>query len=517
VRSVAAKWSKNSVLAVDAGVHLAAIIRIFEEHMPAAIRYHAGEQSNAPSAAFQRVVPAANGNSTSRRRPSTVDGLKAHEWNTPGSPASAIDPQSKLVMTTGPFRNIILPCETAKANASLLLRNLVSTYLITHPHLDHLSGFAINTAAFHNTSRPKKLAALPWCIDAIKNHIFNDVIWPNLSDEDGGVGFVSYTRLVEGGNVALGEGESRGYIEVCEGLEVRTLAVSHGNCMKKHNHLGNGQDFPVGYPTERKSSRQSIPASPDPRRGSLAFSDSSTRDSRCVVDSSASFIRCAESGQELLIFGDVEPDSISLSPRNDRVWSIAAPKIACGTLNAIFIECSYEDSQSDETLFGHLNPRHLTAEMSKLADKVKIARAATSTKTSIHDDAEALRKRKRASESSDGAGRDKPAKKVFEDKEYASSPKQLLPERQRTSISPSPLVDSNSAETDLPRTETLPDEGSCSMPLAGLKVIIIHIKETFVDGTPVAETIFSQLKTYEKRQQLGVQYVIPARGGSMYF
>ena len=47
---------------------------------------------------------------------------------------------------------------------------------------------AINTAAFHATSRPKTLAALPSTVDAIKHHIFNDVIWPNLTDEDGGVG-----------------------------------------------------------------------------------------------------------------------------------------------------------------------------------------------------------------------------------------------------------------------------------------------------------------------------------------
>src|ERR1700712_3359528 len=108
--------------------------------------------------------------------------------------------------------------------------SFVSTYLITHPHLDHLSGFAINTAAFHNTSRPKRLAALPFTVLAIKTHIFNDIIWPNLTDEDNGVGLVTFQRLTEGGNLALGEGTSRGFIEVCDGLAVKAFKVSHGKC-----------------------------------------------------------------------------------------------------------------------------------------------------------------------------------------------------------------------------------------------------------------------------------------------
>ena len=97
---------------------------------------------------------------------------------------------------------------------------------------------------------------------------------------------------------------------------------------------------------------------------------SSTAAEYCVVDSSAFFILDELSRRELLVFGDVEPDSISLAPRNNRVWIDAAPKIVAGLLAAVFIECSYDDSQPDETLFGHLNPRHLVAELANLADKV---------------------------------------------------------------------------------------------------------------------------------------------------
>lgn len=52
-----------------------------------------------------------------------------------------------------------------------------------------------------------------------------NVIWPNLSDENNGAGLVTYMRLVEGGSLAIGDGEGRGYIEVCEGLSVKTWSM----------------------------------------------------------------------------------------------------------------------------------------------------------------------------------------------------------------------------------------------------------------------------------------------------
>src|SRR5205085_10143132 len=49
---------------------------------------------------------------------------------------------------------------------------------------------------------------------------------------------------------------------------------------------------------------------------------------------------------------------------------VDAPKIAAGTLRAIFIECSFADSVCDDSLYGHLCPRHLIAELQVLAVKV---------------------------------------------------------------------------------------------------------------------------------------------------
>jgi cAMP phosphodiesterase len=106
-------------------------------------------------------------------------------------------PVTITTLGEGAFAGLPFPHASARANALHVVREHISTYLITHPHLDHVSGFVINTAAFHNTSRPKRLAALPFTVNAIKTHIFNNIIWPNLTDEEGGVGLVTFQRLAE--------------------------------------------------------------------------------------------------------------------------------------------------------------------------------------------------------------------------------------------------------------------------------------------------------------------------------
>ena len=224
-------------------------------------------------------------------------------------------------------------------------------------------------------------------------------------------------RLVEGGSPAMGFGLSResnelgpagpdgarGYVEITEGLSVKTWSVSHGHCMENHWHRGSSVGLHGGSPLAQQGLGISQDhfqdggrASPFRRQSSNPYgnlgsfqggkgyqspmpyfpSHQPSGDKECVYDSSAYFIRDIATGREVLIFGDVEPDSISLSPRNHRVWEDAAPKVAAGTLKAIFIECSYDERQSDDTLFGHLCPRFLMEELQVLARQVAIARQA---------------------------------------------------------------------------------------------------------------------------------------------
>ncbi|MCJ1379761.1 hypothetical protein MMC17_002864 [Xylographa soralifera] len=579
VRSTATQWAKSSILAVDAGTHLAAIIRILEQHLPYATQTKSVEQPDSSPEQTRKLkkprkrngIDRSNGAGDVSPYTTSVAGYLGHVSGSASigghSPVQAQGELQtpKLVLTTGPFSGLILPYESARANASYLLRNLISTYLITHPHLDHLSGFAVNTASFQHTSRPKKVAALPSTINAIKDHIFNDVIWPNLSDEEGGVGLVSYMRLVEGGNVALGTGDGRGFIELCDGLSVKSWSVSHGHCMKPHPHRGSS--IPPMLPDQqyhsaRRDSSYAIvpPAGIDLRRNSI--SDPTSRlDNACVYDSSAFFIRDEQTGHEVLIFGDVEPDSISLSPRTARVWADAAPKIAAGLLSAIFIECSYDDSQPDETLFGHLAPRHLIAELEVLAAKVAVVREGAaiehdedakenslgSIDASLEADAAKL-KRKRQSNGinvyqdirrgrtpyskwlrSDAGSRSRSSSPLKGTEVQSPTDLDLSPVE---SIAPAPATKRNKSANNVrngnhkvatlsPKpvpvleveTELQPNEPKA---LEGVKIVIIHVKDTLRDGPPPGEIILTQLIEWEKEAGLGCEFVLSKAGGEIW-
>ena len=519
VRSTATQWSKGSVLAVDAGIHLAAIINILEEHLP-----HAVPRTPPP-------IPH-RGHSRARSKSNGSNGnpaaLASHASNPNiglpliGQPDGA---RSTREYTTGPFTTFQVPFESAKANAAHILRYLIPTYLISHPHLDHVSGFAINTASFQQTSFPKRLAALPSTVEAIKDHIFNDIIWPNLSDEDGGVGLVTYMRLQEGGNVALGEGEGQGYIEICDGLTVKCWSVSHGTCMRRHHHRGSHSDT-----TNHNHIHNASSTGRGSRTGTPPIHDrnySVPNDRVCVSDSTAFFLREDHTGHEVLIFGDVEPDSISLTPRNKRVWTEAAPKIAAGTLHGILIECSYDDSQPDKALFGHLNPRHLIAELQVLAAEVAKVRYG---EEAVDTGEKSARKRKRLSNGfksfqednqTSGAHRHSHSHATRRRKRGSSVSPATKPMKSEDHVPPlatdieGPAI---GAQEPMAEEGTVASRGSSRTKgiLQGGRVIVIHVKDNLKDGPNVGDTILSQLEAYEKDAQLGCAYEISKAGTSIW-
>ena len=473
VRSVAAGWKKGSVLAVDAGVHLAAITKILKKNKTE----YFGEGIQLP-----------------------------------------------ITLSDGPFEGLEIHHRTAKANAAHVTRQLVDTCLLTHPHLDHVNGFVVNTASLPG-SRPKRLAGLPRTIEAIKTHIFNNIIWPNLSDENNGAGLVTYMRLVEGGSPALGDGEGKGYVEICEGLSVKTWSVSHGHCIEKHSHRGSQAGLSplhpqIDSPHLRPRTNSSLQISPRRERRDTTSTVSSqgnpdlmrtnsNESTICVYDSSAYFIRDIVTGSEILIFGDLEPDSVSLSPRNKHVWSEAAPKIASGALTGIFIECSYDDSQSTDTLFGHLAPRFLIEELQVLAMEVE-----DTCKGPGND--RGTRKRKRLSNASSDYHRPKSPKK-----QYSGDMDPVSPLSQ-----PHPAKPFNEPRINVAQAEgnglgheyegALPLRNVDDLPLKGVKVVIIHMKDKLKDGPHVGETILEQLLEYEKEVQLGCEFVISRVGMTLY-
>ncbi|KAI2471507.1 cAMP phosphodiesterases class-II-domain-containing protein [Annulohypoxylon bovei var. microspora] len=477
VRSIRSGWARGSTVALDAGVHLSAITRILEETQPSGLGSHVA-------------------------LPHTLE--------------------------SGPFAGLEIQSSCASTNAAYVTRHLIDTYLITHPHLDHISGFVINTAGLPGT-RPKRIAGLPSTISAFKTHIFNNVIWPNLSDENNGAGLVTYTRLVEGGSPALGEGAGKGYLEISDDLAVKVYSVSHGHCIERHAHRGSTSSSRFGsvdissMSSPRGAQGSNTTSGPSPLLRSSGFGHPSIGqepESMCVYDSSAYFIRDSTSGREILMFGDVEPDSISLSPRNLGVWQEAAPRIANGNLAAIFIECSYDDSQTDDLLFGHLTPRYIIEEMKVLAAEVESVRQ-TPAKF------EPNKKRKRELEEAGRRANRIIARSGGDDGPV--SPKSLRPRRRSGSGSvppsenglDSPHIATPTAEMSLKDFEAgmtpPPPLHQTPNPLKGLKVVIIHVKEKLHGGEKPRDTILRELLNHEKEAELGCEFIVSKMGQSLMF
>ncbi|KXG50578.1 Cyclic-AMP phosphodiesterase, class-II [Penicillium griseofulvum] len=458
VRSTATKWSPNSVVAVDAGTLLAGIIRLLEQYIPEC-------------------------------------------------------KDDRGMMTSGPFQGLELPCRTAQANAAHVFREIIGAVLITHPHLDHISGLAINTPILEAGNGPKPVAALPSVLSAIKNHMFNDVIWPNLSDEDGGAGLLTYQRLVEGGNPRFGRGDSRGYVRACNGLMTKCLSVSHGRCKQRyhpetgtHHRVGSTVfgDHQLMLPSRAISVDHTDGSFYSPARSPRILPSNPKEPVMATVESSAFFLRDHHTGSEIIVFGDVEPDSVSMGTHNKRVWEAAAPKIATGKLRAIFIECSYNDSTDDSYLYGHMCPRHLVSELSVLASRVM----------EIRDSNAGEKKRKREhigpveSGSEQVSPRSKRTLSSSVDKDKTSE--SLIEHRSHQSESfetpQVPRVDFEDALGD-PDPENW--VGATPLPLEGLRVYIIHIKENLTDGPHPREQILKELQDHGEAAHLGCEFLIP--------
>lgn len=203
---------------------------------------------------------------------------------------------------TTPFADIEgLPFHEARR-----IFNGLSSYLITHPHLDHVAGLVINLLGF-DAKYPKGLYGLDTCMLALSTHIFNNVIWPNLPQH----------------NLLLLN--SVGY--------ERPFTPQHGVYSVTMFELSHGVNYKL-----------------------LAF---------LITYNDTDFIDGAGAGQEhlLLVFGDFELDRVSGASNNIHVWRLVAPLVARGQLRGIVVECSHGDSLNDNLLFGHLKLSDLIHEL----------------------------------------------------------------------------------------------------------------------------------------------------------
>lgn len=452
-RSTSTKWSLNTLVAVDAGTLLAGIVRLLQRH-------------------------------------------------------EVVQQNGEYVAKEGPFVGLSLPHKSPRANAGYIFREILGTILVTHPHIDHLSGLAINTPMLQSGNGPKPVAALSAVLASIKSHLFNDIIWPNMSDEDGGAGLLTYQRLVEGGNLRFGREDTLGYVQVCHGLLAKCLGVSHG-CLKIHEsddrHRHTGSSASAVAPAE-------LAPNPEP--------------SYSTIESSCYFIRDQYTGREVVIFGDVEPDSISRSPRNRKVWEEAAPKVASGTLRAIFIECSYADSVDNTYLYGHLCPRHLIEELSVLATKteqIKQSKQETSSRDKKMDNTEVrnmflwndrlLTLSHKASIAEDGR-----ADKLPHQTHTSSQTQQAIDPKDNTAQDDNAIRDKTAAACyrDSSSHSSTQLEDLSLLPLFGLSIYLIHIKENLSDGPFSSDQILKEVREKGATVRLGCEFHVPKDGEAIW-
>lgn len=101
------------------------------------------------------------------------------------------------------------------ANAETVLKKYIRGYLISHPHLDHISGMIINSV----DDTVKQVYAMEHCIGVMKAHYFNWQSWPNLAN-DGPAPTLNkyrYQQLSEGTETSIAGTE----------MSVRAFPLSH--------------------------------------------------------------------------------------------------------------------------------------------------------------------------------------------------------------------------------------------------------------------------------------------------
>ncbi|KAF3933537.1 hypothetical protein ABW19_dt0200315 [Dactylella cylindrospora] len=293
-----------------------------------------------------------------------------------------------------------------------------------------------------------------------------------------------------------------------------------------HNHTHRGSDA-------------AIAAEDFPREKSLALRAATglvrrqTWQKKCVYDSSCFFIRDEYTEKEILIFGDVEPDSVSISEprRNVYIWNYAAEKMHRGILSAIFIESSYDIHQKDEYLYGHLTPRHVIEELQVLASKVLLHRERETRRFS-------MTKRRRTTERGDSIMQIDPFDNAHwqgtmsgynsdNDSDTPRSPTDMegLSYHRRTSAGgkrrrePTDDADYTPAPTSAAGSAAPASSigVDTSYPLKGLTVVVIHVKDDFDDDKDVRQSILNNLRKMEAQVGLGCTFVLAENGASMFF
>ncbi|WP_421827320.1 MBL fold metallo-hydrolase [Larkinella sp.] len=119
-----------------------------------------------------------------------------------------------------------------KVSSETVLKEYIKAYLISHAHLDHLSGLIINSTE----DARKPIYAMAACLDVLKKNYFNWKSWPNLANEGDqpALSKYRYTVLSPANEIPI----------EATGLSVRTFPLSHGNSYQSAAFLiRNGEHY----------------------------------------------------------------------------------------------------------------------------------------------------------------------------------------------------------------------------------------------------------------------------------
>jgi len=213
----------------------------------------------------------------------------------------------------GAFANIVIPKENEYGVVGYILRDRIKGYLISHSHLDHVSGLVIASPQ----DSKKNIYALANVNKALSETYFNWVAWPNFADQGKGfkIGQYHYVDLPIGQSQVIND----------TSLKVTAFPVNH------------------------------------------------------TVETGAFVIE--NQGDIVVFFGDTGPDfdgtstgaskdtSKESSANLAKIWNYLAPKVKSNKLKGLIIEVSFPNETPDESLFGHMTPKWLFNELSKLEQK----------------------------------------------------------------------------------------------------------------------------------------------------
>lgn len=199
-----------------------------------------------------------------------------------------------------------------------LIYNGIKGYFVTHPHLDHISGLIINSPfIFENKANNKKVIyGLEFTTNALKTHIFNDVIWPSLEKlKCSKIGLETLDECIP---------HSMGSFN----WEIIPFKVNHGCGVHEVKNV-----FSTAYLLKDKTTKES-----------------------------------------LVVCGDLENDAEMgcVDEYFDKLWTYLTNNVSASQLKGFILECSSRIMPEGTDLFGHLSPPHLVNILKVLHQRYKI-------------------------------------------------------------------------------------------------------------------------------------------------